>query len=293
LVQDGSREGVFGRLLRGDGTPFSDEFRVNTTTASQQMQPAVADDGLSQFSVVWTSFIGEPNNFDLFAQRYVNVDSVLAPMPAPFVFAPFVLSNGVYQPRLEVSWAPLSGITLSNYEIYVDGGNVPFVTTSNIWVMTSGHGLKTNSTHVFQVAYVKPDGNRPPLSAEASGTTWSGSHWQGIPFEWMSSYFGNDINQWPTAGSSVGVNGPKLSNVFLTGGNPLDSTTWLTTKLTKTSQGVFLSWNTQPGLIYQVQASTDFLNWSNLGSPRFAAGNSDSLNLGNGNVGFYRVLLMR
>ena len=50
-----------------------------------------------------------PDSLDLFAQRYVNVAAVLQPMSAPFVYAPFVLSNGVYQPQLQVSWPPRAG----------------------------------------------------------------------------------------------------------------------------------------------------------------------------------------
>src|SRR4029079_19488695 len=39
LGEDGSREGVYGRFLRGDGTVVGAELRINTSTASQQMQP--------------------------------------------------------------------------------------------------------------------------------------------------------------------------------------------------------------------------------------------------------------
>ncbi len=294
LSQDGSREGVYGRLIRGDGTASGDEFRVNTTTASQQMHPAVASDGVSQFVAVWTSFTGDPYSFDLFAQRYVNVDSILTPMPAPFVYAPFVLSNNVYQPKLQVSWTPLVGISVSNYEVYVDGAAVPtVVTASNNWTMTSVQGLTASSTHSFQVDYVKNNGQRPLPSNPTSGTTWSGSHWQGIPYEWMQTYYGNDINQWPSTSVPLAGKGPNLTQIFLSGGNPLNSSTWLTTQLSATKQGMFLTWNTQPGFTYQVQASTDFISWINLGSPRFAAGTSDSLFLGVGNTGFYRVLLVR
>ena len=42
LGQDGSREGVFGQFLHAGGTPVGGEFRVNTTTAGPQMQPAVS-----------------------------------------------------------------------------------------------------------------------------------------------------------------------------------------------------------------------------------------------------------
>jgi hypothetical protein len=56
---------------------------------------------------------------------------------------------------------------------------------------------------------------------------------------------------------------------------------------------MFLTWNTQPGQTYQVQVTANFSSWSNFGSPRFAAGYTDSLNVGGGAVGYYRVVLLR
>ena len=292
LSQDGSREGVYGRSLHADGTPTSDEFRVNTTTASQQMQPVVAADGGNQFLVIWTSFVGIPNSFDLYAQRYINVDAVLQAMPAPFVYVPFTLSNNVYQPQLQVSWAPLAGISVSNYEVSVDG--VPMAATaSNVWFMTAANGLTAGSTHTVQLDYVKPGGARSPLSAATSATTWGGLNWGGVPYEWMTAYYGSDVSHWPQAGTPLVAGGPNLLKVFLSGGSPLDSSTWLTTQLVKTQQGVFLTWNTQPGFTYQVQVTTDFKTWSNLGSPRFAAGTTDSVNVGGGVGGYYQVMLLR
>jgi hypothetical protein len=87
--------------------------------------------------------------------------------------------------------------------------------------------------------------------------------------------------------------GPTLYQVFLSGGNPLDSSTWLVTQLSVTSQGLYLAWNTQPGQTYQVQVSTSFGAWSNLGAPRFAATTMDSIYCGGGSAGYYRVLLLR
>ena len=178
LGQDGSREGVYGQFVHEDGSRVGGEFRVNTTTVSQQMQPAVASDGANQFLVVWTGFTFGPNSFDLYAQRYLNVSALLLPIDTLFVYAPFTVSNGVYQPQLQVSWPTLQlqGISVSNYEVYVDGAASPTaLTTSNVWTMTAANGLTTNSTHSFQVDYVTTDGRRSPISPSASGTTWSGS----------------------------------------------------------------------------------------------------------------------
>ena len=298
LGQDGSREGVFGQYVHEDGSLTGGEFRVNTTTVSQQMQPVVASDGSQQFLVVWTSFIGSPNNFDLFAQRYINVSAILPPMAAPFVWAPFVLSNGVYQPRLAVSWTPLLGISVSNFEVHVDGaGTASAIISSNQWTMTAANGLTAGSTHSFTVDYVTTDGRRSSLSPPSSGTAWSGLSWGGIPYEWMQMYFGSDVSQWPSATADSDNDGMNNLQEFLAGTNPTNAASVLRTQSTATPQGFFLSWNTQPGLTYQVQVTTNFASpsWSNLGAPRFAAGYTDSIFVGAvpGGGGYYRIMLLR
>jgi hypothetical protein len=295
LGQDGSREGVYGQFIHNNGGLVGSEFLVNATTIGQQMQPCVTSDGISQFLVAWTSFSGYPNTYDLAAQRYLNVTEALPPMSTPFVWAPYVISNGVYQPRLVVSWAPVQGLAISNYDIYIDGSlNAAGMVASNQWTMTAANGLAAGSTHSFQVDYVLTDGRRSARSPSASGSTWQGNYnWGGIPFEWMTQYYGSDLSTWPSASSRPGGGGLTLYQIFLSGGNPLDSSTWLQTMITKTSQGMFLSWNTQPGAMYQVQVSTNFGTWTDLGSPRFAASTTDSIYVGGSAVGYYRVILLR
>ena len=70
--QDGSREGVYGRVISG-GTVSGEEFRVNGTTVSRQVQPGVASDGQGRFLAVWASYGGE-SGFDVFGQQYSIVD---------------------------------------------------------------------------------------------------------------------------------------------------------------------------------------------------------------------------
>ncbi|HSY18252.1 MAG TPA: hypothetical protein VK815_07965 [Candidatus Acidoferrales bacterium] len=295
LGQDGSFQGVYGQFMRTGGTLTGGEFRANTTTVGRQMQPAVASDGGTQFLVTWTSFTGDPYSFDLFAQRYANAAAVLQDMPQPYVYAPFVVSNNVYQPRLVVTWAPLLGIPVANYEVFVDGSSSPTaLVTNNQWTMTAANGLTVNSTHSFQVDYVTTDGRRPQhLSPAASGTTWQGYSWGGIPFEWMTEYYGSDISQWPSANSKLGGTTMTVMQVFTSGGNPMDPSTWLKQQLTKTAQGMFLNWCTQPGATYQVQVTSDFTTWSNVGPARFAAGTADSMYVGGSPTAYYRVALLR
>lgn len=293
--QGGARGGVYGQFVHNNGTPVGGEFRANAIAAGQQMQPSVASDGADQFLVVWSTFTGTPFSFDLAAQRYVNVAAILQPMSAPFVWAPFVVSNNVYQPELAVTWAPVLGLSVSNYEVYVDGAAAPAgVVAGNSWTMTAANGLTKSSTHSFAVDYVTTDGRRSPISPSASGTTWGGGNYYGVPIEWMEAYYGNSISDWPSnVNAPLASGGPSLYQIFLSGGNPLDSSTWLHQQLVKTSQGMFLAWNTQPGATYQVQSTANFTTWNNVGSPRFAAGTNDSINIGGGSTGYYRVNLLR
>ena len=303
LGQDGSREGVFGQYLQAGGPLVGGEFRVNTTTTGQQMQPAVASDGVGQFLVVWTGFTYGSASFDLFAQRYVNVAVILQPMSAPFIYAPFVVSNGVYQPQLQVSWPSLLGISVSNYEVYVDGAPTPMkATTNTVWTMAAANGLAVSSTHSFQLDYTTTDGRRSPISPSASGTTWSGANYYGIPFEWMLQYYGNNMGTWPSATADTDGDGMNTLQEFLAGTIPTNSTSVLRVQIinpaqgrqaNQTQPGMYLGWNTEPGLTYQVQVTTNFTSWSNMGSPRFAAGANDSIFVGGGAVGYYRVVLLR
>jgi len=217
-------------------------------------------------------------------------------MAAPFVYAPFTLDgNGVYQPQLQISWPPLQGIAVANYQVYLDGSGVPAgVTSSNTWMMTVADGLAASSTHSFQVDYVTTGGDIAPISLPASGTTWSSCNYMnsGVPCDWIADMYAT--NPWPSdASAPLTAGGPTLRQIFLSGGDPLNPATWLRTQLTKTEFGMSLSWNTQPGSTYQVQVSTDFTTWQNIGEPRFAAGTYDSTLVGAGPAGYYRVLLLR
>jgi hypothetical protein len=69
MGQDGSREGVYGRYVQGGTAVAGGEMQINTTTVSKQIHPAVAWNGVNNFLVVWTSFVGT-SGFDLYGQAY-------------------------------------------------------------------------------------------------------------------------------------------------------------------------------------------------------------------------------
>ncbi len=286
LGQDGSREGVYGRFLQGDGSLAGEEFRVNTTTLSQQIHPVVASDGVARFLAVWSSFVGSPGVFDVMAQRYVSTDQPLAAPGTPIVS---VLNSNA----LSVSWPPVSGLAVAHYEVYADGaGTATAVATNTYWSHT---GLAAASTHTYRVAYVLTDGRRSPLSGAATNTTYSGgATWGGIPQEWMTGYFGSDIFAWPSPFIDSDDDGVSNRDEFLQGTNPTQAGSVLKVRLQRTAQGLFLNWNTQPGLVYQVwAAAAPGASWTRLGGPRFAAGAVDSMYVEGSVGGFYRIERLR
>ena len=280
--QDGSREGVYAQYLKGDGAAVGNELRVNTSTVSQQMYPALASDGSSRFVAVWSGYVGSGASLDLFAQRYVNTAQPLNAPGAPIV-------NVLDSSRLALTWPGVLGMSISNYEVYADGAaTATAVMTNTFWTMT---GLSAGSTHNFRLAYVLADGRRSPLSPAATGTTYLYPFtYGGIPYDWMIQMWGSEMGGWPLATADNDGDGASNLQEFLQGTDPKNASSILNYKLRNTTQGVFLDWNTQPGLMYQVQFSPIAGGpWSNFGGPRFAAGATDSLYVGGSNSGFYRI----
>jgi hypothetical protein len=284
LGQDGSGAGVFGRFLRSDVTPEGNEFLVNTTTVGPQICPAVAADGQARFLVAWTSFTGLAYGFDVFAQRYASaLQPLIAPDP-PFVT---VLSSSA----LTVSWPPLAGFNVADYEVYADGAATPTaVITNTWWTMT---GLAPGTTHTYQLDYVLADGRTSPLSSATTNITYGTLTWGGIPYDWMTYYFGADVYSWPSPYADSDGDGVSNFNEFLAGTCPTNAASVLRVQLQPTAQGLFLNWNAQPGLIYQAQVSTNLKSWTSLGGMRFAPGTVDSIYVGGSPASYYRVLRVR
>jgi hypothetical protein len=284
LGQDGSYEGVYGRFLRSDVTPEGNEFLVNTTTAGPQIHPAVAADGEARFLVAWASFTGLTYGFDLFAQRYASTLEPLVALDPPFVT---VLSSNA----LTVSWPPLAGFAVADYEVYADGAATPTAVVTNSWWTATN--LAPSSTHSYALDYVLTDGRLSPLSGATTNTTYDTLTWGGIPYDWMIYYFGNDVWTWPSPHADSDGSGASNLYDFLAGTCPTNAASVLRMQLQPTVQGLFLNWNTQPGLIYQVQVSTNLKSWTNLGGMRFAPGTVDSMYVGGSPASYYRVLRVR
>ncbi|MBM3833918.1 MAG: hypothetical protein FJ403_11740 [Verrucomicrobia bacterium] len=281
--QDGSREGVYGRFLSDNGAAISSEFQVNTSSASQQIYPTVASDGADRFLVVWSSFIGGPTSFELLAQRYAI--NVIKPAP-PYVSA---LSSS----RLSVTWPDASAAGVTGYELFVDDSAEPVTTSLNI---ASVGPFAPSSTHSIKLSYKLASGGRSMLSAPVSATTWgSDENLDGLPDDWQSHYWGSKISLWSDPKNDDDRDGASNLQEFLAGTDPKDSASALRMQMATTDQGNFLSWNTQPGFVYQVELKVDLsAEWTDLGAPRFAVGSTDSMLIsGRNNLMYYRVKRLR
>ena len=68
--QDGSGLGVYAQRYAAGGTPMGSEFRVNTTTASDQYQPTILALTGGGLVVAWTSLNQDGSSDGIYAQRY-------------------------------------------------------------------------------------------------------------------------------------------------------------------------------------------------------------------------------
>ncbi len=67
---DSSARSIQARLVNADGAPAGPEFQVNTSTANDQTEPAVAMNPSGAFVVVWESNHATGADYDIIAQRY-------------------------------------------------------------------------------------------------------------------------------------------------------------------------------------------------------------------------------
>ncbi|MDX1952136.1 MAG: fibronectin type III domain-containing protein [Verrucomicrobiota bacterium] len=287
--QDGSQEGVYGRFLNSSADPIGDEFRVNTTVISKQMHPTVGSDETGRFVVAWTTFSGLNSGFDIAAQRfYQTLDQVPLLVPS----APYV--SALSQSRLSVTWPVYDGLEIDHFELFVDGSATPILLTNQTRTIT---GLAPGSEHSFRLLYQLSDGRRSPMSDAGVGKTWGEDlNDDFLPDDWQQVYWGLESAKWPSSTADSDGDGASNHKEFLAGTNPTDPASVLAAEMQLTEQGFRLVWNTQPGLLYQVQSNQNLNTpvWENVGLPRFAVGHTDSIPAtGVTSLGYYRVIRIR
>src|SRR5262249_1437774 len=71
IAQDGSGWGVYAQRFNSDGTYNGNEFRVNTTTAGDQMYSRVSGNSSGQFVIIWQSYNQDaPSTWGVYGQEY-------------------------------------------------------------------------------------------------------------------------------------------------------------------------------------------------------------------------------
>ncbi|MBK8918090.1 MAG: hypothetical protein IPM73_08615 [Betaproteobacteria bacterium] len=95
--QDGSGYGVYAQRYSNAGAALGPEFRVNTTTGSNQNDPDIAANADGSFVVVWTDQSGtDGSSYGVYAQRY---DSAGVAAGSQFKVNTFV-SGAQYEPSV-------------------------------------------------------------------------------------------------------------------------------------------------------------------------------------------------
>jgi hypothetical protein len=262
LQRSGSSVDIYARLFNAAGSPAGGEFAVNPTGAKLCANPAVAAsprDGGGGFAVVWSRRDG--------AFR----------VAAGQVTADARSQNGwdVFGRLYDAAGAPASAAVQLNTHSYGDQFS-PRVsnfgrTFLTVWVSLGQDGSREG---VFG-QFLDGSGALAGVEFRVNTTTISRQFQPALAADGANQF----LVAWPSFGAGTSF------DLFAR------SYEIIRTGMTTTPQGLSLSWNTKPGLSYQVQSSTDFVHWTNLGSPRQATGLSDSLIMNNpGSARYYRVI---
>lgn len=89
-AQDGSLGGIYGQAFSSGGGMDGTEFRVNTYTAGEQQDPAIAMNTTGTTVIVWASDSQDGSGFGVFAQRF---DASHLPVASEFQVNTYVTGN--------------------------------------------------------------------------------------------------------------------------------------------------------------------------------------------------------
>lgn len=323
--QDGNpNRDVFARILSPEGKPRGAEFRVNSTLGLGRRSPAIAARADGGFVIAWVSerSAGTRNNIDgagrlqsgagaprfevgVLARAFGADGNPIAgdqPVSEPGAVAanPTLVSLG--GDAVLVAWTrrhPASN--QSRYDIYSR--------VINSFGMTEGPEARVNSN-------AAGDQFRPRTASTRHGVLviWSSmgqdGSWEGVFGRWMSSEGlpqGDDISvNTQTGGSQIlpsvasdddgGLTVVWSSNMPRSG-YELFGQRFLPLKLTAKPRGagtLRMDWPTLAGGGYQLQHSRDGDSWANVGGPRTANSDTDSVELpASGRMVLYRVIRVR
>jgi len=294
VLRHTNRVHVYGRVFGpGAGKPLCDEFRINTRS-NLCSSPSVAAWGERGFTVTW----GErsdvrANGWDIYARTFSAFET---PVTDAVLVNEVTEGNQVGAKIAQVGedqlvvWSSPDGWREGVFGRFLRAGQptgsqflVNTVTNgSQIQPMVTGD--KASRFLVLWSSFIGDssfDIEAQRYIVDSSSATPPANGSDLIVTKSLSDQ-----------SSGIGVSPPGPAG---TGGGsgvvPLSSS--LRVSLANSMKGKILSWNTEPGRIYQVQCSTNCLTWRDLGTPRTAAATTDFMVFGSGeNSAFYRVVCL-
>jgi VCBS repeat-containing protein len=156
-LQDGAAYGIYAQRFSANGTPLGTEFRVNTTTADNQILPSVAMDSAGNFVVTWSINLQDGSGYGVYAQRYnaagvaqggeflVNTTTADSQITSQVAMAP----NGAFV----ITWSSMAQDPDASAGIYAqryDASGVP---------QGSEFRVNTYTTNTQQLSSVSMDGS--------------------------------------------------------------------------------------------------------------------------------------
>ena len=315
--QDGSMQGVFGQRFSATGTKLGGEFQVNVFTPYNQRTPAVAGLANGNFVVVWVSELQRASaSVDIYARIFSSTGVAVGSEFAVNTSTTNLCANpavaGSPQGGFAVVWSQKSDVT----QVSPNNTWTPAVSRSpDGWdvfgCLLDANGAAAN-VPVRLNTYTYGDQYAPKVSAFGRNylTVWlslgQDGSWEGIFGQFLSSSGGLEGVEFRVNTTTVSRQiHPTVAadgiNRFLVAWSSFDAGTsfdlfaraydLIRVDAVAIAQGMRLSWNTQPGCVYQVQVTADYVTWANQGSPRVAGGYSDSLDVSATNgMACYRVI---
>ena len=319
--QDGDLQGIFGQRFSAAGVKLGGEFQINQWTAKNQRTPAVAALANSNFVVAWVSELQRnAASVDIYARKF-NSSGTAVGNEFPVNVSPTNLCAnpalaGSPQGGFAVAWSQKddqvltagsqSGVLVTPAQTSKSPNSWDvFARRFNATGVAIGEAVRLN-TQVYGDQYA------PKLSAFGKNylAVWnslgqdtsreglfgqflsSDGSLEGVEFRVNTTTISRQIH--PTIASD-GLNRFLVVWSSFVANSSFDlfarSYDLIRLEMAVTPRGVTLSWNTQPGLAYQVQTSANGSTWASVGGLRTAAGYSDSVTVSStGGSAFYRVI---
>jgi len=191
LGQDGSGYGIYAQRYNASGQALGPEFRVNTTTANDQREPAVTALADGGFAVTWSSTLQDGDGEGVYAQRYNASGQALGPE--------FRVNTTTANWQFDSKVAPLAGggfvVTWTSWDQDGSGSGV-YAQRYNASGQALGPEFRVSSTAVN-------DQHESVVTALANG---------GFVVTWTS--FGQDGSGWGVYAQRYDVNGQALGPEF-------------------------------------------------------------------------------